>query len=262
MGRVDAFDIKGRVGFGIAQFLCILQRGGEIRAGAFHGRQDIVRGAVENAVNMFDRIGRRAFAKPLHNRNAACNRRLEFQGGALRFSRFGQRQAVMRDHRLVGGDQPLARSNGIARQCQRRTVRPADQFDHHINIAARCHLRHVVFPREGGQIDAAVAVPVARTDGHDFQRTPGACGYQISVRLQQADNPGANSAKAGQCNPERRGRCCVWQSQVLCSVSSPSKASLGPCGIGMDLPVSRSTWTFTSSISARKSSADAAPARA
>jgi hypothetical protein len=68
----------------------------------------------------------------------------------------------MGDHRLVGGDERLARRDGVARQGERRSIRAADQLDHDVDIVARSQGGHVVLPGIGREVDAAILGAVAR----------------------------------------------------------------------------------------------------
>src|SRR3546814_7476723 len=82
----------------------------------FHGGEDIIAGAIQYAVDAADRIGGRAFAQALDDRDASCNSCFIFQGDG-RFLRLpGQVNAMMRDHRLVGGDERLARGKALSRK--------------------------------------------------------------------------------------------------------------------------------------------------
>jgi hypothetical protein len=108
----------------------------------------------------------------------------------------------MRDHRLVGGDQRLAMLDGIARQHQRRAIRPAHQFDHHIHIIARGHAGHVVFPGVG-EVHAAILAAIARGNHADLHRAPGARN-QIGIGLHQPNHARAHRAQPGKRNAQRR----------------------------------------------------------
>ena len=57
LGRgVEALDVGGRVGLGVAQRLGLGQRLGEARAGGVHPVQDEVRGAVDDAEHAVHRV--------------------------------------------------------------------------------------------------------------------------------------------------------------------------------------------------------------
>ena len=203
MRRIDAFDIESRIGFGVSQPLRLRQHVGEICAGVFHGREDVIASAVENAIDAFERIGGRAFAQALYHRNAAGDRSFELERGLGRFGRTGQFQPVMRDHRLVRGDQRLAVGDRVACQRQRRSVRSAHKLHHHIDIIAHGERIGIVDPFISRQVDAAVLGAVTRANRGDPDRTPRPACDQGRVRLDQADHTGAHGAETGKGNVER-----------------------------------------------------------
>jgi hypothetical protein len=80
---IDALDVEGGIGLGIALGLRLAQHIGKVGAGVLHGGEDVIAGAVEDAVDPLDPVGRRAFAQALDDRDAARHRRLETQRHAL-----------------------------------------------------------------------------------------------------------------------------------------------------------------------------------
>src|SRR3546814_5076950 len=77
---VDAVNVERGIGLGISEFLRILQHVGEGVSLLFHGGENIIAGAIQYAVDAADRIGGRAFAQALDDRDAPCNSRFIFQG--------------------------------------------------------------------------------------------------------------------------------------------------------------------------------------
>ncbi len=117
----------------------------------------------------------------------------------------GERQPVMRDHRLVGGHQRLARAERIARRGKRRPVRAPDQFDHHVDIVACGHRGHVVFPGIGRKVDAAILAALTRAHRDYLQRPARAPRDQRAIGFDQANDARAHRAEAGKCDTERFG---------------------------------------------------------
>src|SRR3546814_7385460 len=76
---------------------------------------------------------------------------------------------MMRDHRLVRGDERLARAERVARERERRSVGAADHLDDDIDIVGGDDSVHIVFPAIGGKVDAAVFVTVARRHSGDLE---------------------------------------------------------------------------------------------
>jgi hypothetical protein len=203
---VDPVDVEGRIGLGIAFGLCRGERIGEARALALHQRQDIIAGAVEDAVDARDLVRRGAFADRLDDRDAACDGGFIFQRRVLRLGDPRQIEPVMRDHRLVRGDERLAGAQRLTRERQRRAVGAADHFDHHIDILSLDQRRHIVFPAIGRQIDAAILLAIARGDGDDLDRAAGAAGDQVAIGLEQPDDAAADDADTGERDTQRRAR--------------------------------------------------------
>jgi hypothetical protein len=80
-------------------------------------------------------------------------------------------EPVVRDHRLVRGDQRLARRRAhVPRQRQRRSVGAADHLDDDVDVAGGDDRVHIVFPAIARQVDAAVLVAVARRHRDDLDR--------------------------------------------------------------------------------------------
>src|SRR6476620_3560793 len=87
---IVAIDVKGWIGFGIAEPLRFLQAFGKRQALLLHPGQDVIAGAVENAVNAVDAGSREALAKRLDDRNGRTDRRLEVQGATMLLGRLRQ----------------------------------------------------------------------------------------------------------------------------------------------------------------------------
>ena len=146
MRRIHAINVKAGIGFGIAQFLRFLQNLVEAPAFLFHRRQNVIAGAIEDAVDTADLIGGGAFAHSLDHRNATRDRRFIFQRNAALFRKAGEVEAMMRQHGLVRRDERLAGDQALARQGKGRAVRSADQFHHHVDIVAGSEAVHIVYP--------------------------------------------------------------------------------------------------------------------
>ena len=83
---------KARVGLGVAQRLRLGQHVGEVAAGLAHRGQDVVAGAVEDAVDARDPVGGEPLAQRLDDRDAAGDRRLEGERDALRLGQARERR--------------------------------------------------------------------------------------------------------------------------------------------------------------------------
>ena len=91
---VDAVDVEARIGLGVARGLRLGQHVVEVAAGLAHRRQDVVAGAVEDAVEPAHAVADQALAQRLDDRDAAGDRRLEGEDAAALLGRRRERRAV------------------------------------------------------------------------------------------------------------------------------------------------------------------------
>ena len=111
--RVEAADVERRVGLGVAEPSAPPSDILEGQLFALHAREDVIAGAVENAIDAVDRIAGESLAQRLDDRNAAGDRRLEGERDTLLLGELGEIQTMRGEQRLVGGDDGLA-------MCKRR----------------------------------------------------------------------------------------------------------------------------------------------
>jgi len=201
VGGVEAFDVEGGVGFGIAQALGVHQAGLEGQAFEFHAGEDVVAGAVENARQPRDAVAGERLAQRLDHRDAAGRRGLESQRDALLSAVMGKQRLVGSDHRFAGGERSLDGGFGW-------TVRSADEFDQAIDLGRSRQFDGIVEPGQPGEIDAAVAVAITRADGGDADGAATAQTQRIVLTPQDAKDRCADRAKPGEADPER-GRGCL-----------------------------------------------------
>ena len=194
---IDAVDVEAGIGLGIAQSLGIGQHVGEVAAGGPHLRQDVVAGAVENAVDLRHGIAGQTFAQPLDDRDAAGHRRLEGDGQAARFGLPGDLGAMDGQQRLVGGDDVLTGLQRGGDGVARRAFRAADQFHHQIGAGLRRHGDGIVEPLHARQVDAAVLALGPRADRDHLDPAAAALFDQRALRLQQLQDTGADRTEAG-----------------------------------------------------------------
>ena len=88
-------------------------------------------------------------AQALNNRNTASNSGLELKRGLLALGQGCKLCTMMRNHCLVGGDQCASVRQCLACQGQRRTIRPTNQLNHHINVSGGRKFTHIVDPAVG-----------------------------------------------------------------------------------------------------------------
>ena len=194
---VDAFDVEGRVGLGIAQLLRLLERGIERQPLVAHLRQDEVGGAVDDAGDPFDAVGGQAFAQRLDDRDAAGDRRLERDHHALLLRRGEDLGAVRGQQRLVGGDDVLAVGDGLQHQLFRDRI-AADQLDHDVDVRIRYNFIRIggdshPFPRELARL-----LQVAIGDHANDDAAAGAARDFFLVAFEHGKRAAADGADAEQ----------------------------------------------------------------
>ena len=202
---VDAVNVKRGIGLGIALGLRLGENGAKGTAILLHGGEDVIAGAVEDAIDAHDAIGRSAFAQSLDHGHAAGHCRFIFQrdAGALCFA--GEIKAMMRNHRLVGRDEGLALAEALAGKGEGRAIRSTDQLDDSVDIRAGRERTHVVDPLIAREVDATILAPVPSGNGDDLDWPAGATGDQIAIDLQQANDAGAHRAEANDGEAEGSG---------------------------------------------------------
>ena len=198
---VDALDVEGRVGLGVAARLRLGEHLRERRAPGAHLGKNEVRRAVDDAGDPLDAVGGEAFAQRLDDRDAAGDRRLEADHHALRVRGGEDLGAVVREQRLVGGDDVLAVGDRVEHELSRR-LDAADQLADDVDVGmAHDHGRVV------GQVDAgdaprglARAVERPRGDPADDDRPAGAALDLLLVPAQHVPGAAADGAEAEQAD--------------------------------------------------------------
>ena len=105
---VDALDIGGGIRLCVALGLSFPQGVGEKGAGADHAGEDIVGGAVEDAVYLFDAVGSQALPQGVQDGDAAAHAGLEKVVDVLLSGQGQKLAAVLRHQLLVGRHHVLA----------------------------------------------------------------------------------------------------------------------------------------------------------
>src|SRR6516225_10597318 len=111
-----------------------------------HLRQDVVAGAIEDAVDATKLIASERLAQRLNDGDAARHRGLELKSNTLLLGEPCQVSAVLGKERLVGGDDTLA---GIERRLHCRLRSPAlaaDQLDEYIDRGVHSEPRRLIEP--------------------------------------------------------------------------------------------------------------------
>ena len=128
VGGVGAVHVERRVGLGVAELLRLGEGVGVAQAALGHRGEDEVRGAVEDALDGGDLVGRQALAQRADDRHAAGDRGLEADGALGLAGGLEDLVARVGEQRLVRGDDVLAGREGVEHDLL-RGGRAADEFD-------------------------------------------------------------------------------------------------------------------------------------
>ncbi|OQC12598.1 MAG: hypothetical protein BWX79_01137 [Alphaproteobacteria bacterium ADurb.Bin100] len=202
MGGVHAFDVKRGVGLGIAQALGFLEHHVKVQPLVAHLGQDEVGGAVDDARDPLDAVGRQALAQRLDDRDAAGDRRLEGHHHALGGSGRKNLGAMHRQQSFVGGDHMLARRDGLQHQRLGDAV-AADELDHDVDFGIGndrpCVVHHGDVRADDGPRPRHIQI------GHhgDLDAAAGAALDLLLVAFEHVERAAAHGAYAQQAYLDR-----------------------------------------------------------
>ena len=127
-GGIEAVDVGGRIGLGIALGLGIGEHVGVIGALGVHARQDVVGGAVEDAGDGQDLVAHQVVLERADDGDTAAAAGLALDLDAALARLLGKRLDMTAEQGLVGGDDVLAVLKGRGEDLG-RGVLAADQLD-------------------------------------------------------------------------------------------------------------------------------------
>ena len=127
-GGIEAVDVGGRIGLGVALGLGVGEHVGVIGALGVHARQDVVGGAVEDAGDGQDLVAHQVVLERADDGDTAAAAGLALDLHAALARLLGERLDVAAEQCLVGGDDVLAVLKGRGENLG-RGVLAADQLD-------------------------------------------------------------------------------------------------------------------------------------
>jgi hypothetical protein len=202
VGRIDAFDVEGRIGFGIPQTLCFLKHVVKRQALVAHFGQDEIGRTVDDAGCPFDAVGGQAFTQRLDDGDATGHGRFEGDHHALLLGRGEDFGAMHGEQRLVGGNDMLAIGDGLHDHFLGHAI-AADQLDDDVDFRVIDQRKSVVgnsgsaTGHQFGQLDIFVG------HGSNLDRTSGAAGNFLRVALENSPGTTADGADADKANIDR-----------------------------------------------------------
>ena len=181
VGRIVAFDVAGRIGFGVSLGLGVLEHVIELQALGGHLVENVVGGAVDDAQHAGHLVARQGFAQRQQERDGATNGRFEVDVDALGLGRGVDFRAVLGKQRLVGGDHGGSR---LDRGHHERAGHcgAADQLDDDVGVGGDLHR----VGRQQRLVDPGEVHLIGIQAGHADQldRTPDA-GSEFVLLLHQ-----------------------------------------------------------------------------
>src|ERR1035441_1850690 len=133
MQRVVAVDVERRLGLGVPLRLGVLEDGVKIGPLHLHAGEDVIAGAVDDAVEVGDAVADKALAQGFDNGNAAANAGFVVQVRAVLPGRGEQLLAVGGEQGLIGGDDGFAKLQGDQNH-RAGEGGAADQLGHDIHL--------------------------------------------------------------------------------------------------------------------------------
>ena len=195
VGGIDALDVEGGVGFGVAQALRLLEHDAEVEPLRAHLGQDEVGGAVDDAGDPFDAVRGQALAQRLDDRDAAGHGGFERDHHALVAGGGEDLAAMHREQRLVGRHHVLAGGNRLQHQGARDAI-AADQLDHDVDRRVVDHQPGIGDHLRPLANDGACTLGVEVGHHRDLDATPGAALDFLLVAMQHLEGAAADGADA------------------------------------------------------------------
>ncbi len=201
VGGVDPVHVEAGVGLGVAQVLGALEHHLERLPGCLHLGEHVVGGAVHDAVQAGDLVGREPLAQGAQDGNPAAHAGLEGHVHAALAGGVEDLGAVQRQQRLVGRDHVLAALDGRQGDPAGHVV-AADQLHDDLHLGVVQQPFAVRVEAHAREIHAPVRLQVQVGDAHQSQREAQALRDHLGVLLQHLHHPGADGAQADQTDAD------------------------------------------------------------
>ena len=196
-GGVEAVDVGGRVGLGVALGLGVGEHVGVIGALGVHARQDVVGGAVENAGDGQDLVAHQVVLERAHDGDAAAAAGLALNLHAACARLLGERLDMTAQQGLVGRDDVLAVLEGGGKDLG-RGVLAADQLDDDVDGGVGDDV--VPVTRKGLALNACRLglLPGKRAGAGQLKVDAVGCQVLIVVALDQTGHAAADGSQTDQ----------------------------------------------------------------
>ena len=199
VGRVKAVDVERGIGLGVAELLRVLEDDVEGKPLVLHPREDVVAGAVENAVDRLDLVARETFAQDADDRDAAANRRAKVYVDVVLRRRLENLVTIFREQLLVRCDYALAAVERFKDKCL-GDARAANCLDDDVDSGISEDAFRVCSENAVGDIDAAVRRDVEVRDLLQDDVDAEALRHDITMLQKAVSDSRANGSEAKNSN--------------------------------------------------------------
>ncbi len=183
-----------------------------------HAGEDVIAGAVEDAVDARQRVADEALAQRLDDRDAAGDRGFEIERNMVALGERGERVTVPGEQRLVGRDDRFARRERRFDGGLGRIALPAHQLDEDVDLPIARERDRIGDPTQPRRVDAAILAPVARHGRRDLDGAPATHCQGFALAFDQAHNRCADRAEAGETHFQRRDHVMSGRMEIRSEV--------------------------------------------
>ena len=195
VGSIQPLDVAGGIRFGQAQALGVGQDIGVFRAFLAHAGEDVVGGAVDNAVDVADAVGLQAFLQRVDDGDGPAHRRLVIQARAALLGGLLQLVPVQGKGDLIGRDHGFAALQRLADPPVGGLL-TAQELQHDGDFGIVQHILHAVGQNAVGKVDIALLVEGAHQHPFDRKAKARAVRDVVGKAIEQLPHAPAHVAAA------------------------------------------------------------------
>ena len=197
VGGVPTGDVEGGIGFGEAFVLGFLEGILVAEAGLGHAGEDVVAGAVDDAVDGDDVIADEAFLEDLNDGDATGDGGFEVDGHAAFLGEGEEFLAAFGEQGFVAGDDDFFGAESGADEFV-SLGGATDEFNDDLDVGIGDEVAPVGGEAFGGDVDVAGAGEIADSDFFDLDISPGALGDEGAVAVEVFVDARSDVAETGE----------------------------------------------------------------
>ena len=197
VGGIPTGNVEGRIGFGEAFVLGFLEGILVAEAGLGHAGEDVVAGAVDDAVDGDDVIADEAFLEDLNDGDAPGDSGFEVDGHAAFLGEGEEFLAAFGEQGFVAGDDDFFGAESGADEFV-SLGGATDEFNDDLDVGIGDEVAPVGGEEVGGDVDVAGAGEIADSDFFDLDISPGALGDEGAVAVEVFVDSSSDVAETGE----------------------------------------------------------------